>query len=352
MKQLNEEFLEIFTSLLQIPAPPGREEKMAEAIRKRLTASGYKSETDPAGNIIVRLDCAGHEKPKTIFAAHMDEIGMTVTKIEGNGDLRVCPSGGLHPCKLGERQVVVCTDKDMTISGVFSMGSTHSKAFKDGVWAPDWDSVRIVTGLTPQELKEAGVRPGSSAVPSPEGRGPYIFGSPKSPLISAWSFDDRAGVAILLLLLKELKKKKFESSCPLLVAFTTHEEGGCHGARALAAREKPERFISIDGCPVVDPEVLKLDGRPGIWSKDMFGNYDQRLVRDLMRAASEAGTELQPTVNDCASSDASEARQAGGADRVATMGYVAQNSHGFAVANIGVFSNVFNTLLCFTEKFC
>ena len=352
MDAFNKNFVEILSELIRVPAPPGREEMIAEVIRGKITAFGMDCETDASGNVLVRLEGADKTKPKTILAAHMDEVAMVVTAIEESGNLRVAPSGGLHPCKLGECQVVIMTDNDKTVSGLFSMGSAHAKAAGNGVWAPDWHGVRIITGLSPQELKAAGVRPGSSAVPVKEGRGPYVFGRKSSPLISAWSFDDRAGVAILLLLLKTFKERGFRPSSPLIIAFTVHEEGGCYGARAMAMREKPEIFIAVDGCAITDQAVLKLDGRPGIWSKDAVCNYDQRLIRELLESAREADTELQPVVYEKSFSDASAICQAGAAARVAVLGHVCQNSHGFELARLSVFENVMRTILNYTEKHC
>ena len=350
MDGFNKFFVEILSELICVPAPPGREEMMASVIRGKLAAFGVDSETDASGNVLVRLECQDQTKPKTILAAHMDEVGMVVTAIEESGNLRVGPSGGLHPCKLGECQVMIMTDNDNTVSGLFSMGSAHANAVGNGVWAPDWHGVRIITGLSPQELKAAGVRPGSSAVPVKEGRGPYVFGRKNSPLISAWSFDDRAGVAILLLMLKTLKERGFCPSAPLIIAFTVHEEGGCYGARAMALREKPEIFIAVDGCAITDQTVLKLDGRPGIWSKDALCNYDQRLIRDLLESAREAGTELQPVVYEKSFSDASAICQAGAAARVAVLGHVCQNSHGFELARLAVFENLMQTILTYIGK--
>jgi endoglucanase len=350
MDAFNKKFVEILSELIRVPAPPGREEMMASVIREKIAAFGMDSETDASGNVLVRLGCPGRAKSKTILAAHMDEVAMVVTAIEENGNLRVGPSGGLHPCKLGECQVVIMTDNDKTVSGLFSMGPAHAKVAGNGVWAPDWHGVRIITGLSPRELKAAGVRPGSSAVPAKEGRGPYVFGGKNSPLISAWSFDDRAGVAILLLMLKTLKEKGFCPSSSLIAAFTVHEEGGGYGARSLALREKPEIFIAIDGCAITDQTVLKLDGRPGIWSKDAICNYDQRLIRDLLESAHEAGTELQPVVYEKSFSDAGAICQAGAAARVAVLGHVCQNSHGFELARLAVFENVMRTLLRYMEK--
>jgi putative aminopeptidase FrvX len=349
MNDITKEFVEILTDLLEHPSPSGREERTREYIKSKLDEIGFAHETDPAGNLLVRLDGRNSKGPLTIIAAHMDEIAMVVIGIEGNGDLKVINSGGLVPCKLGETAVEILSDKNENVIGLFSMGSAHTKAAREGTWAPGWADVRIKTGLTPEALKEKGVRIGSSAVPVRSSRGPHVFGDEKDPMVSAWTFDDRAGIAELLIVLKMIKYKQLKPENRLVIAFTVHEEGGCHGAKVLAQRERPEIFIAIDGCPVVDPETLKLDGRPGVWSKDSLCHYDQRLVKDLMDAGIAAGTELQPVVYTSASSDASAVYNVGGAARIAFLGHVRTNSHGFELARLSVFQNTVNTLFKFIE---
>jgi putative aminopeptidase FrvX len=346
-----DDFLNILKELLSVPSPSGREEKVAEIVRKHLDSIGYSHETDPCGNVLVRIQGKNPEASTTILAAHMDEIAVVVTAIEGNGDLKVAPSGGFVPCKLGERQMEIVSDKPENITGLFSMGSAHTKAAREGSWAPGWDDVRIKTGLSPEQLKAKGIRNGSQAVPVKEERGPYIFGDKDDPMISAWTFDDRAGVAELLIVLKSMKEHNIQPAKPLIIAFTVHEEGGCHGAKVLAHREKPEIFIAIDGCPVIDSNVQKLDGTPACWSKDSLCNYDQRLIIDLMKAAKEAGTELQTMVYTSAASDASAVYNTGGAPRIGFIGHVRTNSHGFELAKLSVFPNTIKTIVEYVKEF-
>ncbi len=349
MKDITKEFVDVLTDLLDIPSPSGREEKTREYIGLKLDEIGFAHETDPAGNLIVRLDGQDSKSPLTIIAAHMDEISMVVTGIEGNGDLKVINSGGLLPCKLGETPVEILSDKGGSVTALFSMGSAHSRTAREGSWTPGWPDVRIKTGLSPDALKERGVRVGSSAVPVRSSRGPYLFGDPEDPMISAWTFDDRAGIAALLIVLKLIKSKNLTTRKRLAIAFTVHEEGGCQGAKVLAQRERPEIFIAIDGCPLIDPETLKLDGRPGVWSKDSICHYNQRLVNDLMEAAVNAGTELQPVVYTSASSDASAVYNVGAAAIIAAFGHVRTNSHGFELARLSVFQNTIDTLFKYIE---
>lgn len=342
--------LRLFNELLSVPSPSGREERMAQAICRRLEAWGYAHKIDGAGNVLVRLEGRCPDAPLCCLSAHMDEIGMVVTRIEADGSLRVQRSGGLYPWKLGEGPVEVITDTG-TIVGILSMGSTHTASAPDK--AISWADVRVITGLSAGQLKAAGVRPGSSAAPVRDGRGPVLLGDPDDPLVAAWTFDDRMGVVALLRLLEVLSLASPQKECkpyhPTLVAFTVHEEGGGHGAKLVAQRERPETFISIDGCPMPPGAPLCLDGRPGIWSKDSVTHYDQRLIADLCRAAQKAGTELQPVVYDGAASDASLLYAVGGAARVACLGQVRENSHGYEVARLSVFDNLLKTLVQFIK---
>ncbi len=346
-------FLSTLNELLAIPSPPGREEKTSEYIRKQLDLLGYKHETDPTGNVIVRIAAKNSAGALTVLAAHMDEIAMVVTAITPEGDLKVTNSGGLIPSKIGECMVEIITDHDTNIIACFSMGSTHTAEASSGHWAPSWADVCIKTGLTPAELKTAGVRVGSSAVPIKDARGSYCFGSKNDPLCAAWTFDDRAGMVELLIVLEEIKKAGIVPENPLMIAFTVQEEGervGSHGAKTLAFREKPEIFIAVDGCPALAVDGLKLDGRPGTWSKDALCNYDQGLIKDFMQAAQRANTEMQVAVYTSAASDASAVYNAGLAPRIGFLGHVRTNSHGFEIARLSVFSNTVKTIVEYIKQ--
>lgn len=335
--------LTLFKKLLSVPAPSGYEAQIAVIIRTELDGLGYAHTTDSAGNILVRLPGQMTTAPLLCLAAHMDEIGFVVTNVEADGVLRVTRSGGLYPWKQGEGPVEILGDYG-TIRGVLAMGSTHTATSNKAI---EWADVRILTGLSSAELHAAGIRPGSAGVPVREGCGPLIFGSDQDPLVAAWTFDDRMGVVALLRLLAMLRATAQQPQRPTLVAFTVGEEVGGLGAKIVAAREQPETFIAVDGCPMPPGAPLKLDGRPGIWAKDRLAPYDQALVRDLCEAAIVAGTALQPVVFENAASDASLVFAAGLTQRIACFGHVRENSHGYEVARLAVFENVVNTLVHF-----
>lgn len=340
-KSLQDQFLSLLKELLQIPSPSGREEKMAAAVRRHLDTMGYTHETDAAGNVLVRLEGRDPQAPLCIFAAHMDEIGVVVTHIEDDGTLCVDRSGALAPFKIGERPLQIIGDKE-NITGVISFGSGHTATFDGGI---AWEDVRVITGLSKAQLQEAGIRPGSTGVPIADGRGPLLLGNSDDPMVAAWTFDDRAGVIMQLQLLQQLKEQSIKPRRPTIVAFTIHEEGGCHGAKIVSHREQPEIFIAVDGCPWKPKTGIEVNDLPTTWSKDRATHYDQRLIKVLFEAAKNAGTQCQTTVLTNARSDASAVYESGAAPRIGILGHCRFNSHGFEVAKLSVFPNVVNTLV-------
>ncbi len=335
----------IFSDLL-VPSPPGAEGALKDIVRAKLDDMGWAWEIDPAGNLLVRVESANPEAGRVCLAAHLDEIAMVVTRIGPEGDLEVDRLGELLPWKLGEGPVELHGDHSV-VTAVLSMGSAHTAGSADRLIR--WEDCRLLTGLAPAELEKAGIRPGTFALPVRERRGPVVFGDASDPLVGAWTFDDRIGVVTLLRLLARIRDGKLQPAFSLVVAFTVREEVGGHGAKALVLREQPEVFIAVDGSPMPPETDLRLDGRPGIWVKDHLGPYDPGLVKALMAAAGRAGTVLQPVVFKDAASDASLAAYSAGITRIACVGHVRANSHGFEVLRLSVLDHLLDTLSAFVS---
>lgn len=326
-----------FAELLAVPSPSGDERRMSAWLVERLRGMGHVPEVDPLGNVLVRLEGRDAGRPRCCIAAHIDEIGLVVREVEAEGLLRVDRLGGLLPWKLGETAVEILGDRG-SVLGVLSMGSGHSRT--QAAACPDWDGVRVFTGLPRPRLADLGVRAGTAIVPAAGVRGPFRFGDPRDPWIAAWTFDNRLSVACLLQALERHGAGERAPRSPMLVAFTVEEEIGCLGAKGLAQRERPDVFVAIDGSPLVPECPVELDGRPAIRSRDRMAVYDQELLHDICRIASDAGVELQSVVYDAAASDASLVYSIGASPRVACLGYVRASSHGFEVAPLAAFDRL------------
>lgn len=339
--------LKLFSELLDIPCPSGHEDRMAAHLLSKLKLMRLQPELDSAGNVIVRLAGRVPKRPTICYAAHMDEIGMTVTQIHADGSLQVEQLGGLIPWKIGETAVTILGD-GAEVRGMLSLGSGHSRKIVDA--GPSWDSAKIITGLLPEALADRGIRIGAAVVPIREVRGPFVFGDETFPWVGAWTFDNRLAIVSCLQALEELQRKGIKPHSPLTIAFTVEEEIGCLGAKVLAQREHPEIFIAIDGSPLVPECPVALDGRPAIRSRDRVATYDQALLRDICRILSTVGIELQPVVYSGAASDASMVYSIGASPRVACLGYVRASSHGFEVAPLRAFDRLTTTVVAlFTQ---
>ncbi|MCG3215958.1 MAG: M20/M25/M40 family metallo-hydrolase [Candidatus Heimdallarchaeota archaeon] len=340
MHPYQEEIITMFSELLAIPSPSGTEGKIAEFIITKLKSWGYNPEKDYTGNVYVKIEGERNDV-SCCLAAHIDEIGLMVAKINDDGTLNVERVGGCLPWKFGERPVEIFgTDK--TIKGVSSMGSGH------GVRKTDtqikWEEVKVVTGYTPEKLRQFGISAGTRILPLRSDCGPHILGEDANPLISAWTFDDRMGAVALLRLLKVIKEEEIKPKMNFIIAFTVQEETSCFGARTLAQKIKPTYFIAVDGCPTASHSPLEVDERPGIWLKDSRQFYSTELIEALSKAAESVGVELQRAIFTGAASDASSVGLTGVADQLATIGQVRENSHGYEIASLEAFENLYKTL--------
>ena len=293
------------------------------------------------------------------LASHMDELSMVITVIHSDGTLSVRPSGGLHPWKLGECPVEIVCDRPRAVPAHLGFGSTHTTdpedpntRFASGSQGITWPHCRLLTGLSPAELAERGVRVGSTAVPAFGVRGPHLFGPSDDPLLSAWILDNRGGSLTLLRLLERMLREDLTPLRTTHLCFMVQEESGLIGARGWAARNPVEIFIAVDSSPMPRNIRLELDGTPAAWSRDSTLHFDQRLLKDFSDAAAAHGTRLQFAVYDRAASDASGVLIAGQAPRAGTIGYPRENSHGYEICRLSVFDNLTGVLFEYLKALC
>ena len=347
----------LLSQLLQIPAPSGREEAMAAQVMEHIEALGNTPQLDAQGNVWTEIVGRDPSLGRVALASHLDEIAAVITAIEPDGQLRVQRSGGLYPWKLGEGPMDIVSEDGHLVSAHLGFGSGHTNdpqdpiaQFMAGSKGLTWADCRLFTGLSPQALKEAGVRVGSCAVPAASVRGPQLFGPATDPLVSAWILDNRGGTVALLGLLKRLREAKLQPRRTVDLCFMVQEETGTLGARGWAARNPVEIFIAVDSSPMPTGSQLTLDGRPATWSKDAGAHFDQALIREMGRAASRAGTELQYAVYGAAFSDATGVLETGLAARAATVGYPRLYSHGYEVSRLSVFENLVGMLFEYVKE--
>ena len=262
--------------LVQIPGPSGFEGRVGERIRELIRPSVDWAELDAMGNLLAEK--AGPEgAPVLMLMAHMDEISMVVTGVNG-GRVAFDYVGTINPV-VAVGQPVRILSEDGDISGVVSAPIVHLNESMGDLW--------IDVGLV-----------GSSVLPGD----PICFDTvPRwldrdQTVLAAKAIDDRSGCAALIELAGRLMDKSIDAR--IVYAFTVQEEVFARGAQHAAKNLKPDWTIAVDNGFAAPPggdhgDALQLGEGPIIRRfetiKPQRGThiafYDQELVRALRRCA-------------------------------------------------------------------
>jgi putative aminopeptidase FrvX len=324
----------LLQELVEIPGPPGQEEAIAEAVAFRAAEMGFDPQVDAKGNVRVAF---GRPPYRIVVTAHLDEIAMMVREIEPSGQIVVGSLGGLYPWKLGEGPVQVLAS-DGAIDGVLGFGSIHtedaaSRARRAAEGPVKWSHARVETYLSPSELVERGVRPGTRVVIHPMRRRLLRLGD----LVAGPFLDDRADLVSMLLALDELKASPVEG---VLFAATASEEVGGEGARWIMGEVRPEVCIALELGPAVTDAPVALTADPTVWTTDGYASMSAADGDLVARVARGLGIRPQWQALSRGGSDASCCAQIGLTARPITLGLPMQNSHGYETMHTGAMSEL------------
>lgn len=326
---------QLLADLVALTGPAGQEEAVREYLAERLVTLGLTSKVDAKGNLLVRIGDSDSATPDIVVTAHLDEIALLVTDIDEEGGLGVAALGGAHPWKWGEGPVEVLATRQGSVTllpGILSMGSIHTTSplstvqqARDGR-AITWQAARVLTGLGSDELRAAGVRPGTRVVIARERRRLWDIGG---DLVGSYFLDDRADLVAWLLALERVRD--LPGAGRVLFAATAAEEVGGEGALFLLHRLRPAVCIALEIGPRTPDTPFPLDDQPTVWVSDSYAATSPADLDLIADAASAIGLEPHFHVVTRGGSDASCAASHGLCARPLTLAFPAENSHGFEV---------------------
>lgn len=283
----------LIQKLVETPSPSGYEAQIRSVVQAEIEPYADELHIDALGNLIAQKGKGGADGIKIMLAAHMDEIGVMVTQVDGNGFVRFTTLGGVrtYTCIGGRVRFL------NGASGVISMESFEDIS-DDMVKVPTFAQLYIDLGLSSNQ--EAPVRIGDVAV----------FDRPFLDLgerLVAKSMDDRIGVAVLVETLRQIKDTPHQ----LYFVFSTQEEVGTRGATTAAFAIDPDLGLSVDVTRTGDtPRRTKvhmevsLGKGPAIKVRDSGMLADRRVVDWMVRGAESLGLHYQMEVLERGSTDA------------------------------------------------
>jgi putative aminopeptidase FrvX len=229
------------------------------------------------------------QHPSIMIAAHMDAIGLIVTRVE-DGFLHVDKIGGVDPRILPGTPVIVHGKQDLP--GVVVMPPLKSLPESDRGDAVRLSQLLIDTGLLPSRVKSL-VRVGDTVAFDTE---PLDLAG---EAISGHSLDNRASIAALTACLEDLQSKSH--AWDVWAVATVQEEENLGGAATSAFQLKPDLAVVIDvtfakGPAANDWQTFGLGKGPTVgWGANLHPFLSERFKELAERLEIPLSIDLTPS---------------------------------------------------------
>jgi endoglucanase len=259
----------------------GHENAVRQIILDAIQGPVDEHRVDALGNLIALKKGTGRARCKVMVAAHMDEIGLMIVQIEKEGSLRFRPVGGIDDRVLLAKKVLIGDNK---VPGVIGSKPVHLLEPKQRQQVVHVAEMSIDIGVSSKEEAERLVKVGDYATFD------IAFSELGGGLraVKGKAFDDRAGCAVLIELLKESYPFDFYA------AFTVQEEVGLRGAKVAGYAIAPDVAFVLEGTICDDmpkkkdiSPTTKVGSGPAITVMDRSVIADPRLVNLLVKTAQE-----------------------------------------------------------------
>ncbi|MGI6642431.1 MAG: M42 family metallopeptidase [Bacillota bacterium] len=267
---------------------------------------------DPLGNLIALKRGKGGGK-RIMLAAHMDEIGAQVRRIESDGRISLARVGWLWTASMYNDKVLF---QNGTI-GVVGCNCPVEEAKND------ISKLYVDIGCTSKEDAEKFVKVGDYCALV----GPYY--ELKNDCVTAKSLDDRVGCYLLI---EAAKGNDGNRKNDVYYVFTVQEEVGCRGSKVAAERIDPDIGISVDVTP--DHKypcdltgANEVGAGVGVKIGDPSAMLDEYLVDAMLECCEKNNIKYQRDVMDRGGTDASGMNRSGCGVRVAGISIVTRYPH-------------------------
>lgn len=276
---------ELLKQLTEAVGVSGAEHEVRILLKEMIEPHVDEWRVDSMGNLIALKKGTGTSSLKVLVDAHMDEVGLIVTGYDSNGTLKFDAIGGFDDRTLLGKVVQVGSKK---LTGVIGAAPVHLLNATQRNTVMKRDSMRIDIGANDKTAASNKVKIGERAafITEYEELGPTAIGK---------AFDDRAGCAVLVEL---LRKRPF--AFDLYASFTVQEEVGLRGAAVVGYDIEPDVALVLECTPAYDfpnqndvSANVALGKGPSLYVMDRGTIQDPRLVAHITKTANANGIPYQ-----------------------------------------------------------
>ncbi len=226
---------QFFKQLSETVGVSGKEDAVRDLILNEIRDHVTSLRVDALGNITAVKKGKGRGRPRLMLDAHMDEIGLMATGIEGDGLIRFTNIGGVDERILPGLRVKV---GDNAIPGVITWTPIHKNRDQSAVALKN---LRIDIGASTRDEAGGKVKAGDRIAFD------SYFAEIGATMLRGKAFDNRVGCALLVDVLKG-----GPYAVDVLAAFTVQEEIGLRGARVAAKILNPDVALALEGTTAND----------------------------------------------------------------------------------------------------
>lgn len=312
--------IQTIEKLVNIPSPSGYTKKVMGFVKAEAERFGYSCEYSNKGGLIISVQ--GKVKETLGLSAHVDTLGAMVRSIGENGDLKFTLVGGYTMHSIEGSYCKVHTRDNQTYTGTILIKSSSVHSYDDAKTIERTDRNMLIRIDEMVKNKEDVLALGINS-------GDYIsfdaqFQYTEKGFIKSRHLDDKASVAVLLGMLKDMSENgRMPEKC-LKILISNYEEVG-YGASWVP--EEIDEFLAVDMGAVGD-DLNGNEYSVSICAKDSHGPYDYDMTNRLIALAKENELDYVIDIFPHYGSDVSAALAGGNNIRGALIGQGIHASHG------------------------
>lgn len=295
----------LIKKLVSIPSPSGYTTKVIQFVEEWLEQLDVKTVRNRKGGLIATLP-GKNDKEHRMLTAHVDTLGAMVKEVKSNGRLKIDLIGGFNFNSIEGEYCEIHMSDDKVITGTILMKQTSVHVYKDAGEAKrsqDNMEVRIDAKVTnAEEVRELGIEVGDFVTFDPR------VETTDTGFIKSRHLDDKASVAILLQLIKQIKEENIVLPNTTHFLISNNEEIG-YGGNSNISKETIE-YLAVDMGAMGDGQSTD-EYSVSICVKDASGPYHYGLRKHLVELANTNKIDYQLDIYPYYGSDASAAIKAG-----------------------------------------
>ncbi len=328
--------INLLKDILKTDSPTGFTEEAMKKISAYAAELGFELRRTKKGGGIIEINVNAE---KTIgLSVHIDTLGLMVRSVNENGSLKLTNIGMPITPTLDGEYCKIYTRTGDSYTGTILSTSPSIHVYPDAISkSRELDELAVVIDeivKSKKDVAKLGINSGD-----------FICIDTKtciteSDFIKSRFLDDKASVAIIFGVLKNIKDNSINLKNNLKIFFSVYEEVG-HG---LSYLEEVDELLAVDmGCIGMDLNCTEQD--VSICAKDSSGPYNYFLTNKLIEIAKKEKLKYAVDIYPKYGSDVSAANTGGNDFRGALIGPGVSASHGMERTHYNALLNTMKLIL-------